>query len=535
MLYCLVVFPVIAAIVLYLLPFKKAGKAIAVITQLILAACTVYVFINSRDGAIVDKAGNFIDGLTIALKADAVSSVFLLLSSVIFLAASLYNWSDKPNKLYWFLMLIWQGTLNGVFLSRDLFNIFVLIEVATVVVSILIMFNRDNRSMRDGMLYLMVNTVAVQFYLFGAGYIYKLTGTLDIETAAEAMKLLPRSDLLLPFSLIMTFVCLKCALVPLFSWLPRAHGTPGAPSSVSAILSGLHIKAGIYLFIRFSDLFGMIELRQFFLIAGVITSIIGFVFAISQTDIKLILAYHTISQIGMIMIGLNGESVYSQIGGTYHVVNHALFKSALFLNAGIIIKAYGTRDIKKISGLMRNMPIAGVTLLMAVLGITGAPFFNGSISKYFISAGADPVMNIVIIIINLGTIVSFVKYSSMLFGKKSQLACDSGESTDDIHRPYKCQQAAVLLLGTLCLIGGIFGEQAVEYTFGADLDISVDGYLQKCALFAASLIIGVLIYRFYITRSKFLGRVRRFRIGFRGICLLTGLFFALLLITARFV
>jgi multicomponent Na+:H+ antiporter subunit D len=120
--------------------------------------------------------------------------------------------------------------------------------------------------------------------------------------------------LYLPYALILTAVCLKAALMPLFSWLPKAHGTPSAPSVVSAVLSGLYVKNGIYLFIRCQSAFQPIDVSTFFLVAGAVTAIAGAVFAIAQSDIKLILSYHTVSQIGLIMVALNMGSETAAVG-----------------------------------------------------------------------------------------------------------------------------------------------------------------------------------------------------------------------------
>lgn len=516
--------PVLTALALYILPFKKAGKIIAVAAQAVMICFAFHIFFMCREGNVLVRIGNYSNGLGISLKADTLSSVYLILLTFIFFVAVIYNFNGKTGRLFWFLLFVWEGLLSGIFLSCDFFNIFVLLEVVTVVVSIFIMFKRDNRSMYDGMVYLMVNTVAIQFYLFGAGYIYKLTGTLDMDIAAEAIKSIDRESLLLPYALIMTSVSLKCALMPLFSWLPKAHGTPGAPSAVSAILSGLHIKSGIYLFIRFQTVFANVAIPEFFLVTGIITGIAGFIFALSQTDIKLILAYHTISQIGMIMIGLGASDVYSYTGSVYHIVNHAVFKSALFLSAGIIIHSFGTRDIYKIRGVLRRIPLMGAATIMAVFGITGAPFFNGSISKYFIMAGANWVVNGAIIFINLGTIISFIKYSSILFGH-----------SDNWHESKKInagQQAAVMILGITCFAGGIFGEQFIGFLFGIDISVDTTGYLEKAALFILSVIAGFLIYRYYIKKSALFRKIRGIELSFRGICVSIGLFFALILFCA---
>jgi len=534
--------PVIIAVFIFIIPLEKLARAIAIIAQAALLGYALNVFFMCKDADIVTSVGNYDGFLGIILKADTLTSVMLILSSFMFLIATVYSFNDKFSRLFWFFLFAWQGLLNGIFLSNDVFNVFVLMEVATVVVAALIMFKRDNRSMYDGMVYLMVNIVAMQFYLFGSGYIYKLTGTFDMTAAAQAAAGLDRTTLVLPFALIMTAISLKCALVPLFSWLPKAHGTPGAPPAVSALLSGLHIKSGVYLFIRFKDVFGGLKAPEFFLIIGIITGIIGFIFALSQTDIKLTLAYSTVSQIGLIMVGLCLDSSYSFSGSVYHIINHAFFKSALFLCAGIITHVYGTRDIHQIRGVFRRMPLVSVACFMAMLGITGAPIFNGSISKYFIMAGADRSVSAAMIFINLGTIITFIKFTSMFFGRAGQTAgpvheADSAHAADIApggrERVDILKQAAVLVLGALCLAGGIFGEHFIRFFFGVEVSVDAAGYIEKTGLFAVSVIAGYFIYRYFVSRSPYFRRIRGIELSFRQICASIGGFFALTLIIAR--
>ncbi|MCL2077535.1 MAG: proton-conducting membrane transporter [Oscillospiraceae bacterium] len=520
-----VIIPILIAVFLYVFPSSKAGRLIAVITQTALVGLAFYLFFICKSRDVVSNIGNYESFLGITLRADALSSVFIILTSFIFLIVAVYTFNEKYNGLFWFLLFIWEGLLIGIFLSRDLFNIFVLVEVTTVAVAVLIMFNRDNRSMYDGMVYLMINTVAVQFYLFGTGYVYKLTGVLDIDAAAKVLEELDKSSLILPYALIITAISLKCALVPLFSWLPKAHGTPGAPSAVSAILSGLHIKGAVYLFIQFNDLFKEVVVSEFFLIIGIITGIVGFIFAMSQKDIKLILAYSTISQIGMIITGLNNDDIYSYTGSLYHIFNHALFKSALFLSAGIIIKIYNTRDIYKIRGVLKRSPLIGAVIIMAILGIIGTPFFNGSVSKYFIFSGTSLPVGGAILLINLGTIITFIRFSSILFGKP--------QTEPDPAKTDKCKQAAVLVLGTLCLVGGILGEQLIEFLFNVKVSVDTAGYLQKSALFTASAVGGYLIYKLYIKNSPRLKQVREIELSFRGMCVSVGAFFAVVLVVTK--
>jgi len=516
------IIPLVVAVVIYILPLEKIGRIIAVAVQATLTCCAFYLVFMCKQGEVVSTIGNYIGVMGIILKADSLSAVFTLLASFIFLVVAIYSFNDSTGRLFWFLLFIWQGLLNGLFLTRDFFNVFVLVEAVTVVAAVMIMFNRDDRSIYDGMVYLMVNTVAVQFYLFGTGYIYKLTGVLDMDAAVVALGTLDKSSLILPFALIMTAVCLKCALVPLFSWMPKAYRSPGALPAVTAILSGLHIKSALYLFIRLEGVFRAINVPAFFLVIGFITGITGFILALSQTDIYLILAYSTISQIGMIMIGLHIGYVNSYIGSLYHIMNHSLCKTPLFLISGIIVYGYGTRDIREIRGVFRRNRLIGAAAVTAILGITGAPFFNGSISKYFIMSGANWLVRAPIILINLGTITVFFKFSSILFGfpgpNRGAIKIDG------------LKYMAILVLGILCLAGGVFAEQFIGFLLHTSVHVDLMGYVEKIILFVLSGIAGYLISKYYLHRSKLLPRIKGKAIGFKGICALMGVFFAILLI-----
>jgi multicomponent Na+:H+ antiporter subunit D len=346
----------------------------------------------------------------------------------------------------------------------------------------------------------------------------------------------------------MTGVGLKCAIIPLFTWLPRAHGSPSAPTSVSALLSGVHIKSGVYLFIRVQPLFEGLDASALFLVIGIITGIVGFVLAMSQTDIKLILAYSTISQIGLIIASLNIGNEYTTTGALYHAFNHALFKAALFMGAGILGKVYGTRNIADIRGVFRRMPVIGAAIFMAILGITGAPLFNGSISKYFIMYGTTWYVTVLLIFINLGTIIVFVKFSMMLFGRfehedepRTLVTGRRGE-TDVHHRDETAKprnyheavpinkQIAIVTLGVICFVGGIFGSEFITFLFNVRVSVDAAGYLEKIAMFAASVIAGIFIYRYIVRDNKFLSRFRGIDFSFRGTCAAMGGFFGIVLI-----
>ena len=524
-LHFIVLLPLIAGAAGYFLP-SRIYQSVMLTTNLFVTGLAIQLFIHVRWTAdIIQLVAGWPEGISIKLVADGLSAPLVLLTAVFFTGTYIFSTrAEYMDKTFIFLFMMLQSAIMGVFLSGDLFNIYVIMELGMITVAILIMYKQDKQSVYDAMLYLMMNFIAMAFMLLGIAYAYRLTGVLDLAMMQQRLSELndPRAALI-PYAMIMTAVALKAALLPLFGWLPRAHGAPSAPGIVSAVLSGIQVKVGVYLLIRLGIVFGpVIDAQQFFMILGFLTSVAGFLLAIAQKDIKLILAYHTISQVGLIVMGLNMGSEVAFWGGMYHIINHALFKGLLFLSAGIIIEKYGSRSYNEIRGVLKRMPIIGIATLAGVLGITGAPFFNGSISKYFIYRGlqGNPA-ELGLYLINFGTIVSFIKYSTILFGTPK----NEVKSNRD---PYVA--VISLLFGGVILAGGIFGSQAVALTFGQQYSAAGALGLEKMLVFAATLILAVLTYTHVVQRiDRFLAVVRNFKFSFNQVTVFLTAFFAALL------
>ncbi|WP_277631278.1 complex I subunit 5 family protein [Atopococcus tabaci] len=524
MLYLYVLAPILVGLLAYILRRNQSASFVLVLFQALDTLAVVGLFWQVRQtGTIVNNIGGWPDGMAITLYVDQLAAAMLLMTSILFLFFILFSYKQNYfTAQFFFLFMVLQGLLNGLFLTNDLFNIFVLLEVSTVTVSVLIMFNKEKQAIYDGMIYFFVNVIGSAFLLFGIGFIYKTFGLLDIRAIGQSMELVENSRaVIIPYALMFTTLSLKTAVMPLFSWLPKAHGTPSAPPVVSAFLSGLYIKIGVYLSIRFSDMFGSaIDMQNFFFVLGFFTSVIGFVLALSQKDIKLILAYHTVSQVGLIIVALNMDSEIAFWGGVYHIFNHALFKSALFLTAGLIYNVYGTRNVYEIRGVMRKMPLVGVATLFAILGITGAPFFNGSLSKYMIAHGTNsPVVAAMLNLINLGTITSFVKYSTMLFGR------DTGKEAN----LDRYSQWSALGLGIMSLLTGVFGRQTIRLLFDYSLTVSQAEYFQKGVVYFVMIAAAVLLYRGPVKNSKLLNKAGAIEFTFNGTITAVALYFVGLL------
>lgn len=499
MLYLFILGPILTACVLLFLP-QKIVRWLALAVYIALFAVSVYVFNITRFTGRTITATTGGEGiLGITLFCDLTASIFLMMICFLFLCFFFYSAvRDKDLKRLDIFITLLQSLIILVVLSRDLFNIFIAIEVATALCAILIMYKKQSRSVYDGIVYFLVNNTGMMFFLFGIGILYRQYGVLDITALTLMIENTQFSHNILPFALIMTGACLKCALFPVFMWLPHAHGTPGAPTIVSAILSGVYVKGGIYLFIRMRDMFmPAINMDMLFIILSVITAFSGILMAIKTKDIKLILAYSTISQIGLIMLGICLDNEYCMYGAMLHIINHSLFKSLLFLAAGVIIHNYGTRNICKIRGVLKTYPVIGLAVIAGILGITGAPLFNGIVSKYYINSGIDVIwIDILFNIINFGTVLIFIKFGHMLVGKKEETLASNDKSSD----------AVLAILGILCLLTGIFGSAFLNLLFGVELGIDLLGYVVKTSIWLISFAGAWLLYKKFISnRQSFSG------------------------------
>ena len=323
------------------------------------------------------------------------------------------------------------------------------------------------------------------------------------------------ASMLLPFSLIMTGACLKCALFPFHFWLPYAHGTPGAPTAVSAILSGLYVKGGVYLMLRMQDMFSpAIGANELFLWMGIFTAIAGIVMAVCQKDVKLILAYHTVSQMGLIVAGLNMGNAYSASGAMLHIFNHAMFKTLLFLTSGVLIDMYKTRNVHNIRGLMSRSPLLGFAVIAGILGITGAPLFNGSISKYLIQSGGETlVIEVLLLIINFGTALSFVKFGKMLSGTPKE-----GHSPN-VHKLLPTSGAVITVLAIMCLVTGIFAQPVIFLLFGQSIAIDLTSYIVKGLVWLATMYAAYIFYQKVVAKIPRIKEGVSFHVGFNSVCM----------------
>ncbi len=466
-------------------------------------------------------------GVGIGLSADIVSSLMTAVVGWLFFLLIVYNRRKLyMDRIFLFLFMTLQGLMIGLFLSRDLFNIYVLLELSTLVVSILIMFKHDKQTLYDGMIYLMMNLASMSFMLLGIGFVYRTFGTLDFQQLSQALASVaqPRA-LILPFSLIVTGIAMKAALFLLFTWLPSAHGAPSAPSMVSAALSGVQVKAGVYLLIRWMTLFsGALPVGDYFVVFGFATAIIGVFLALNQRTLKLVLAYSTISQVGLIIIGASLGSETQFYGSILHIVNHAIVKALLFLSAGMVIHIYGTKEIARIRGVLRRYPLLGLSMLMGILGIIGTPVFNGSISKYLIqgSLSLSP-FYLAMALVNVGTTVTFFRFGRILFGAPEQPEKSSESRT--VRQPDLFTTTVIMILGIASFVFGILAEPIISFLLNSDISVSGAFTIEKLIIYLATLAVAAIITRIISPLDGFRVKLIKSRPSFSTVMIGVTVFF----------
>ncbi len=459
------------------------------------------------------------------LQASPLTLHFVLLTNVLFPLLLLFASGESYfQRRFVFLFMSLQGLIVGVFVSADLFNIYLLMEVATVVASILIMYKKDSMSIYDGLIYLVSNMVAMTFFLMGIGYMYKLTGILDLFLLADYTPHLTGTDLALPAAFLLTGVSLKAAMLPLFSWLPKAHGTASAPSVVSAVLSAIFVKTGIYLYIRIGDMLHLgSDMSWLFLAIGIITALAGVGLAMSQRDLKLFLAYSTVSQVGLIMAGINTPGAYGFNGAMVHIYSHGLYKGLLFLLAGLLVNHYSTRDMEDMQGLWHRSKFLSLALFIGGVNMIGFPLTLSSLSKDLISKGmAGSPFEWIFFAVGCLSVIYLYRFVKIILPPRSK-----GPAGPVAPFLVTLKEGFVVTAFILILLGAYgWSPYLASYMGFQVVPLSLGTSLAKFPVLALQMLLGFLIFYLVETKSHWLSRVRKFDLSFNGISLAIVTFFA---------
>ena len=296
--------------------------------------------------------------------------------------------------LFYCCFLLFETGLLGVAATGDAFNLFVFLEIASLASYVLVSLGRDRRALTAAYRYLILGTVGATFYLIGIGLLYQATGTLNFADLAERVPLLSDSRTIrAAFAFLTVGISLKLALFPLHLWLPNAYAF--APSVVTALLAGTATKVALYVLLRiFFTLFGdsfsfdAMPVEVILVPLAVAAVFVGSAAAIFEQNVKRMLAYSSIAQIGYMVLGIALATVLGLTGGIVHMFNHAVIKTALFLALACAVWRVGPPTLDAIAGLGRRMPLTMAAFVVAGMSLIGVPGTAGFVSKWYLVIGA---------------------------------------------------------------------------------------------------------------------------------------------------
>lgn len=384
--------------------FGKFAWLLALATVWCVAAMCLTTFsqVYNSGSEILYFMGGWEPPYGIEYRIDLLSATMLVLVSMIgavilpYAFRSVNDEIAKERQPYFYaaLLLCFSGLL-GIISTNDAFNVYVFLEISSLSSYALIAMGRDRRALAAAFQYLILGTIGATFILIGIGYLYLMTGTLNITDLAERINgIEDTKPILVAFAFLAVGLCMKVALYPLHMWLPNAYAY--APSAISAFLAAVATKVGVYVVLRFFyTLFGYdysfsgMHLALIFTALALPAMLIGSTVAIFQNNLKRMLAFSSIAQIGYITLGIGLASPAGLTAALVHIINHSIIKGALFLALGCFALRLGKRvNLQSVRGIGRHMPFTSFAFVIAGLALVGTPLTNGFISKWYLLAAS---------------------------------------------------------------------------------------------------------------------------------------------------
>ncbi len=343
--------------------------------------------------------GGYTSKIGIAFYVSQLGSLFALFILSLSWVIVLYSLKDMEHHIpknkfasYYTLIFLMLFSMMGMVFTHDMFNMYVFMEILSLTSAAIISIKDKKENILASFRYLLLNTIGSLSVLFGIALLYMVSGYLNM---GELYQIMPNLIEFYPLNILLAIgfmfmgLGIKSAMFPLHVWLPDAHST--APSPSSAILSGIVVKIYIFtvlklmVFVFGVDVIASLQVDVALQVLAVIGMIMGSVFAIGQRDIKRMLAYSSVAQIGYIFLGLSLLTTAGIAASMFHVITHGIIKSALFLSAGAIIYKTNIRDLKQFNGMGYTMPFTMAVFSVAALGLVGIPGINGFMSKVYLS------------------------------------------------------------------------------------------------------------------------------------------------------
>ena len=427
-----------------------------------------------ENGHLVSQVGNWPAPFGITLVADRFSALMLLITGLMGLLTAIYGVVEVGiereglgyHSLYNFLLM----GVSGAFLTGDLFNLFVWFEVMLISSFVLLALAGERIQMEGALKYVAINLIASAFFLSAVALLYGLAGTLNMADLALVLPLLENPALLNAVAMLFLIAFgIKSAIFPLFFWLPASYHTP--PVTVTVVFSALLSKVGVYSLIRIFTLVftpEVVAIDALLLTLSMLTMLTGVLGAVAQTEMRRLLAFHIISQIGYLIMGLSLRTPLALAGTLFFLLHVIVAKSALFMISGVVRSMAGNFELKKIGGLYKFAPFLSIIFLLAALSLAGIPPLSGFWAKLaLIRSGLESQQYLLVavsLIVGALTLFSMTKIWSEAFWKPHP-------NPEGLKALGRFQGAVLLppalLLSGLTLLIGLAAGPIFDFTFSA--------------------------------------------------------------------
>jgi len=365
---------------------KSARRYMPAIAMLFNFIVAMSLLPKALEAPIIVRTAGWAPPLSIHLVAGPLGLLLSSLVALIGLLVAIYGIDyirEGARARYDVLYTLLLVGATGVVLTGDLFNLFVFFEVLCISSYALVAYRGDSAGVEAGMKYLIQGAIGSSLVLIGIGLLYGTVGTLSMADIASSVGSAAGSRLFISLAFMIAGFGVEAAIFPLNAWLPDAHSS--APSSISAVLSGVAIKAGLYAIARVVyTVYGASSILPFLAVLGVVTLLVGEMCAFAQEDIKRLLAFSSIGQMGLILFALALSSATGISGAVFLIISHGLAKALLFLATGYMIYRTGSRDISSLAGMGKRMPIMSLCFTVGAFSLMGLPPFVGFASKFTI-------------------------------------------------------------------------------------------------------------------------------------------------------
>lgn len=383
-----VVLPLLgAALSIMLGRWRHVQRAIGLVVLTASVAISVVLLVAAdREDILTTQAGGWPAPVGIPFVVDRLAGLMLVISSIMLLGVLVYaigqGGVEKVHVGFHPMYLVLAAGVAGSFVTGDLFNLFVAFEMMLAASYVLITMGGRKDQVRSGMTYVVISLVASTFFIIVLALIYTATGTVNMADLAERMPQLAGGvQTMFALALLVVFG-IKAGLFPLFFWLPDSY--PTAPGPVTAIFAGLLTKVGVYTIIRTQTLLFPPESRPdtVLLVVAALTMAVGVFGAIAQDDMKRILSFHIVSQIGYMVFGLALFTVAGVAAAIFYTFNNIVLKTTLLLVAGLVERRGGSSRLSEVGGMVRAAPLLGLLFALPALSLAGLPPFGGFVAKF---------------------------------------------------------------------------------------------------------------------------------------------------------